>query len=63
MFWGRNKKTRKGKLAEFLILHIAPYNYDRSATSPLKTIRRKKRKKERRKKKNMKKNHFLYKYR
>jgi hypothetical protein len=25
MFWGRNKKTRKGKLAVLLVLHIAPY--------------------------------------
>jgi hypothetical protein len=25
MFWGRNKKTRKGKLADIFILHIAPY--------------------------------------
>ena len=40
MFWGRNKKTRKGKLAVFLIIHIA--SYFRSATSPLKTIVRKK---------------------
>jgi hypothetical protein len=24
MFWGRNKKTRKGKLVVFLIIHIAP---------------------------------------